>query len=106
MRKEINWKFRTLLEKLESAWAVNDIAVFMNTAKQIEILFSQKLQLILNDQNKKIVLDLDVGKSEEKLQKLNTMLDEVLKKNAVLEENSRLANEIKELIKDEGDNNP
>lgn len=86
MRKEIEDEFRKLMEELVRGWQANDIARFMRTNQQIGVVFSRKLQEIVNRNEPVHTIDLETKDAEGKLIKLNTLLDEVIKKKGELSE--------------------
>ena len=101
MAKDFNQELHRLIEQLEKYWNVNDIQRFLNTNQMISVIFTHKIQAIIDEKLAKEVtytFDLESKGAEEKLQRINSMLDAALRKrhqlNAELVRNEELQTQI------------
>jgi SPX domain protein involved in polyphosphate accumulation len=78
-------RFHEMLDELMKAWEIVDINRFMHINQGLAVLFTQKIQQLINMKHPTVTIDLETKMAEEKLIKLNTLLDNALdKKNALL----------------------
>lgn len=85
LNRQFDNRFHDMLDELMKAWEVVDIAKFMNINQQLAVLFTRKIQELINMKHPTVTIDLETKLAEEKLVKLNTLLDSALdKKNTLL----------------------
>jgi len=79
-------EFLGLIEKLEKAWANNNINEFMNTTHRMNVCFSSKLQEVIDSKEITVTIYVTERKAEETFLKLNEQLANTIKERMELED--------------------
>jgi len=96
LKRQFDNKFHELLDELMKAWEIVDISKFMHTKEALAILFTQKIQEIVNTNTPTVTVDFETKNAEDKLMKLNNLLDTAInKKNNLLKSEDWKGNEEK-----------
>ena len=77
-------EFENLQRELRRCWDANNLIQFPNICHTMIGLFTNKIQTVINEKNLTYTFDLESGNTEAKLHKMNSMMDEILKKNEQL----------------------